>query len=271
MNPQYLAAWNLYGVDPSTVTPTPDQQAAIDAGLVNKVDREYSNEGGGGSMPAYDVQWDKLPQMGPHTDTPANTIWTPHNPANTAYATYNDPNYGLIDLVRDQAPNDKSMDILRSLAIAAAVGPAAAALAPAAAGALGYGAGQVGAGSGLAAEALGAESLTAGGLTTWPSTLIGGAIRALPRAAGMFTEAPSSGYTPAAWHEALGAMASSVTAPKAAPQADPNTPVAAEPGYFPDQYGNMGSFPAYNDNSSAPVATAVSPDAYSNSYNSITA
>lgn len=80
------------------------------------------------------VDWTQLPKMGPAGyQTPNNAMWqavggrsgiapTPGQP------TYNDPNYGTLQLVQQRAPNDTSMNILRGLAIAAFAYPTAGAL-----------------------------------------------------------------------------------------------------------------------------------------------
>lgn len=96
------------------------------------------------------VDWSKLPTMGPAGfKLPTNMMWesiggTAGTTATPGQAIYHDANYGDIGLRQQRAPNDATMNIMRSMAMTAAMGPMAAALAPAAAGALGLSSGGFG-------------------------------------------------------------------------------------------------------------------------------
>ncbi len=112
MNPDYLNAWQFQGVnDLSSTGLTPEQeQHLIDGGLLSKQQREYSNEGGMGSLTDYTVNWDKMPRMGPADWNPGYGNFMPANPGSLANSSlvYNDPNYGAITPTYNDKTNWKN-------------------------------------------------------------------------------------------------------------------------------------------------------------------
>jgi hypothetical protein len=101
------------------------------------------------------VDWSKLPRMGPGGDTPANTMWgqvnsnsrvdpytmKPVGPDPRMGRTYNDPNYGLLQLIQRRAPDDNVMKYGKMATIALVTSGMASALAPFLVSGLGLGAG----------------------------------------------------------------------------------------------------------------------------------
>jgi len=143
------------------IASNPNGQQLLDSGVINLPQRQEPNPyesgpGPGGNQPP-PVDWSRLPQMGPGGDTPANTMWgqvnsnnrvdpwtmRPVGPDPRMGQTYNDPNYGSVQLTQRRAPDDPIMRYGRMATMALVTGGMAAGLAPALASALGLGQGSM--------------------------------------------------------------------------------------------------------------------------------
>lgn len=98
---QYLDAWRAFQTSDGDLYGqlSPEQlQAVIDAGLVVPQTHSYSNESGAGTTTSYNVDWSKMPAIGPPGLGNKQGNWMPADPSRliNPKLVYNDPNYGLI-------------------------------------------------------------------------------------------------------------------------------------------------------------------------------
>jgi hypothetical protein len=141
------------------IADNPNGQQLLASGAINLPQAAAPNpyESGPGPQQPPPIDWSKLPQMGPGGDTPANTMWAqvnsnnrvdpwtmkPVGPDPKMGGTYNDPNYGLLQLIQRRAPDDPIMKYGRMGVIGLVSGGMAMGLAPLLASALGLGQGSV--------------------------------------------------------------------------------------------------------------------------------
>lgn len=114
----------------------------VEKGVVKPNDlttEEYSNENGQGTRPHYgddSVDWSKLPKIAGGKEAPTGYYWTNiahddapgiDNTLDRIVYRYNDPNYGLLGLVREKEPTMTDMvgNVMRSMAIGMFLGPVA--------------------------------------------------------------------------------------------------------------------------------------------------
>ena len=116
----FLDAWRLFqttGQDlyGSTGLSPEELQKAIDAGLVTPRTWNYSNESGSGTATQYDVDWSKMPAIGPPGVGNKYGNWMPTWDGRMIdpKLTYNDPNYGLLTpSFNDKANKKDAYDLL---------------------------------------------------------------------------------------------------------------------------------------------------------------
>jgi len=204
------------------------------------------------------IDWSKLPQMGPQGfNLPANSMWHPvggrsgYQPISGA-PTYEDPNYGTLQLIQQRAPNSLGLD----LAKAGALGLASVGIG----GGLGIAASELGAGTGLWGAAGDAYLPGLASGPSWGSAAVSGL-------KGLVNPVLSH------WSELFPSSTATSAASAVAPKASANTIPAFPTDFNASLYGNFGSLTAPADGS-AMVASSVAPSAYVNSsaqnpYNSV--
>lgn len=272
--------WNFAGIqrDPGVKdlsSTSPQVQALINSGAINRMDRTWQNETGEGRYIYDSVNWGdpSLPKMGPGT---TNINWTPIGSPEEAQnglinpsMVYHDPNYGWLTPSSNHKVNQKNWyDLIGPLAMSAITLGAGAI----AAGAAGAGTLAGGLGAGAAGEVMGGSAI-AGGLTSTPwyipagmsvAKQVGGGDPSLLGVGTSLLPGLSEFGIPSSLLAGAGAasgLASSLGSRNYSP------PQSA---YNPALFGDMGSVAAVNDGSSQRVATALAPNAYSNSYNQVT-
>lgn len=141
------------------IADNPNGQQLLASGAINLPQAAAPNPyesgpGPGGDQPP-PIDWSKIPQMGPGGDTPANTMWgqvnsnnrvdpwtmKPVGPDPKMGRTYNDPNYGLLQLIQKRAPDDPIMRYGKMATMGLVTGGMAAGLTPFLASLLGLGSG----------------------------------------------------------------------------------------------------------------------------------
>lgn len=141
------------------IASNPNAQSLIASGAIqgpqaNGPGAGFYESGNGGTATGAGVDWSKLPQMGPGKDLPTNTMFGQVNSqyrvdpytqkpiaANPNQPTYNDPNYGLLQLIQKRAPDDMTMKLGRALVLSIVGGGVAGFAAPAIGSAFGLGSG----------------------------------------------------------------------------------------------------------------------------------
>ena len=118
-------------------------------------DTPANSQSGGLNTSLSYVDWSKMPRMGPAGDTPKGSIWAQVNSNSRVDPwsmkpigvdpnmgpTYNDPNWGLLQLIRAKAPEDPVMKYGKMAIMGGVTAGMASALAPFLASGLGLGAG----------------------------------------------------------------------------------------------------------------------------------
>lgn len=247
---------NIFGyggvqVDPGTLLTgvDPKMQELIDQGIISQTSRDYMNEGGEGNLTMNNVDWSRLPAMGPSSAAGFGLHWvTAANPDQLVDRSkiYNDPNYGPLTYSQNlKADHGDWQDY---------IGPAIMALVTMGAGALPA----FGAGAATSAAAAGVGALA--GDAFMPGALSG------------FYGAASTPWYVSAGLDAAKAIGgaggsstggSSAAQQKAAPTLVPTYPGTTLPMTFnPTNFGNSSGTPPVVPTGSAPVATNLVPDAY---------
>ncbi len=112
----------------------------------------YESGNNGVAQTGAGVDWSKLPTMGNGKDLPTNTMWGQVNspyrvdpysqkPIGPTGPTYDDPNFGLLQLIQKRAPDDMTMKLGRALVLSLVGGGVAGFAAPAIGSAFGLGSG----------------------------------------------------------------------------------------------------------------------------------
>ncbi len=268
----YSSIWNYAGIqrDPNVVpmySNSPQVQALIDRGSIKREDRLWQNESGEGRYIFDSVDWTdpSLPVMGaPGTQGKFNWVPTANDTSGLVDPAliYNDPNYGQLTPSFNLKVDRKDwMDLLGPLAV----------------GAITLGAGAIA--SGAIGAGIGAGAAAAGELTSVPWYISSGLSAAKqigsghPSLAGLGMAA-LPGLSDFGIPSELLSGASLASGIYGATQksAAPATAITPKPFYDPTAFGDMGSMasPSAVSDGSQRVATAVAPDAYGNSYNSVT-